>query len=156
MAANTHLSIASWDLALDSALNVLNNGFLEIYDGVQPATPDVAVTTQNKLAKLALGATAFSAAAAGSKAANAITNGTGLVASTATWFRAFKSDDATAVIDGSAGTSGTDLVLNDAAITVGGGSAPSASKRQAGEVPEVQVAALGRESLNDLLHSGRT
>lgn len=120
MSANTHLSIASWNLALDAAINVLNSGFLEIYDGAQPSTPDVAVTSQNKLAKLPLGATAFGASSSGTKTANAITNGSGLVASTATWFRAFKSDDSTAVIDGSAGTSGTDLVLNDAAITVGG------------------------------------
>jgi hypothetical protein len=120
MAANTHLSIASWNLALNAGLDVLNGGFLEIYDGAQPATPDVAVSTQVKLAKLPLNATAFGAAAAGTKTANAITNASGLAASTGTWFRAFKSDDTTAVIDGSAGTSGTDLVLNDAAITVGG------------------------------------
>lgn len=120
MAANTHMSIASWDLALDSSLNVLNSGFLEIYDGTQPATPNVAVTTQNKLAQLPLSATAFTAASAGTKTANSITNGTGLVASTATWFRLYESDNATAVLDGSAGTSATDLILNDAAITVGG------------------------------------
>ena len=120
MAANTHLSIASWNLALDSALNVLNSGFLEIYDGTQPATPDVAVSTQVKLAKLNLSATAFGAASSGVKTANSLTSASGLAASTATWFRAFKSDDTTAVIDGSAGTSGTDLVLNTAAITIGG------------------------------------
>ncbi len=40
MAANTHLSIASWNLALNAGLDVLNGGFLEIYDGAQPATPD--------------------------------------------------------------------------------------------------------------------
>lgn len=123
MASNVHMSIASWNLALDAALNVLNGGFLEIYDSTgtgQPATPDVAVTTQVKLAKLSLNATAFGAAAAGVKTAGAITNGTGLAVGTATWARLFKSDDSTAVIDCSVGTSGTDLVLNDVAITIGG------------------------------------
>ena len=120
MAANTHLSIASWNLALNAALDVLNSGYIEIYDGSQPATPDVAVTTQNKLAKLPLSATAFGAASAGTKTANAITNAAALFASTATWFRAFKSDDSTAVIDGSVGTSGADMNLNDVALTVGG------------------------------------
>jgi hypothetical protein len=121
MANNVHMSIASWNLALNAALDAaLNGGFLEIYDGTQPATPDVAVTSQNKLAKLSLNATAFGAASSGVKTANAITSSSGLVASTATWFRLFKSDDSTAVIDGSAGTSGTDLVLNSASITVGG------------------------------------
>lgn len=55
MSDNTHLSIASWNLALNAALDVLNGGFIEIYDSTgtgQPATPDVAVTTQVKLASL--------------------------------------------------------------------------------------------------------
>ena len=120
MALNTHMSIASWNLALNAALDAAcNGGFLDIYDGTQPATPDVAVSTQVKLAHLPLSATAFGAASAGTKTANAVTNGTGLAASTATWFRVYKSDDTTAVLDGSAGTSGTDLVLNSAAITIG-------------------------------------
>jgi hypothetical protein len=104
-------------------MDVANAGFLDIYDSTgagQPATPDTAVSTQVKLAHLPLSATAFAAASAGTKTANAITNGTGLAAGTATWFRVYKSDGTTAVIDGSAGTSATDLVLNDAAITVGG------------------------------------
>lgn len=123
MAANTHLSIASWNLGLNAALDVLNGGFIEIYDSTgtgQPATPDVAVTTQVKLAKLSLNATAFGASSGGTKTANAITSSAALATGTATWFRAFKSDDTTAVIDGSCGTAGTDLVLNDVAITTGG------------------------------------
>lgn len=124
MAANTHMSIASWNLALNAALDApCASGFIDIYDSTgtgQPATPDVAVTTQVKLAHLPLSATAFGAASAGVKTANAITNGTGLAVGTATWFRVYKTDGTTAVIDGSAGTSATDLILNDAAITVGG------------------------------------
>lgn len=119
MTLNTHLSIASWNLALNAALDVLNGGFVEIYDGAQPATPDVAVSTQTKLAKLTINATAFAPASAGTKTANAIAAATALATSTATWFRAFKSDDTTAVIDGSAGTSGTDMVLNASAIVTG-------------------------------------
>ena len=125
MAANTHLSLASWNLALNAALDVLNGGFLDIYDSTgtgQPATPDVAVTTQVKLAHCPLNATAFGAASSGTKTANAITSGTGLAVGTATWFRAYKSDGVTAVIDGSAGVAAdsADLTLNDKAITIGG------------------------------------
>ena len=120
MAANTHMTTASWDLALNAALDVLNSGFLEIYDGTQPATPNVAVTSQNKLAKLTLASTAFGASSGGTKTAGAIGSVAALFTSTATWFRAFKSDDTTAVIDGSVGTSGADLNLNDVAITTGG------------------------------------
>ena len=116
--------MASWNLALNAALDApCNGGFIEIYDSTgtgQPTTPDVAVTTQVKLAKLALSATAFSAAASGTKTANAITSATVLAAGTATWFRVFKADDTTAVIDGSVGTSGADMNLNDVALTTGG------------------------------------
>ena len=120
MAANTHLSIASWNLALNAGIDVLNSGFLQIYTGAQPATPDTAITSQTLLASLTLSATAFGASSAGTKTANAITSGTAVATGTATWFRAFKSDDSTAVIDGSVGTSVADLNLNDTAITSGG------------------------------------
>ena len=95
----------------------------QIYDSTgtgQPATPDVAVTTQVKLASLPLNATAYGAASGGTKTANAITSGTGLAAGTATWARFYKSDHTTAVHDCSVGTSGCDINLNDAAITIGG------------------------------------
>ncbi len=120
MALNTHLSIASWNLALDSALNVLNGGFLQIYTGTQPATPDTALSGNTLLATLSLSGTAFSSASAGTKTANAIVSGTAVATGTATFARAFKSDDSTAVIDGSVGTSGTDFILNDVNITTGG------------------------------------
>ena len=119
MAANTHLSVASWNLALNAAIDVLNSGFIEIYDGTQPATPDTAVSTQNKLAKLSLSATAFGAASAGTKTANAITSSAALLTGTAAWFRAFKSDDTTAVIDGSVGTSGADMTIATVSIVSG-------------------------------------
>jgi hypothetical protein len=123
MALNTHLALASWNLALNAALDAsLASGFIEIYDSTgtgQPLTPDVAVTTQVLLAKLPLSATAFAAASGGSKLANAITSASALATSTATWFRAYKSDNVTAVIDGSVGTSGSDMNLNTTSIVTG-------------------------------------
>lgn len=71
-------------MALNAAYDVLNGGFCDIYDGTQPADADTAVTSQVKLAHCPLNATAFAAASGGSKAANAITNGTGLAVGTAT------------------------------------------------------------------------
>ena len=121
MATNTHLSIASWNLALNAALDAAcNSGFMQIYTGTQPATPDAALSGNTLLATLNLNATAFGAASGGTKTAGAITSGTAVATGTATFFRVFKSDDATAVIDGSVGTSGADLNLNDVAITTGG------------------------------------
>jgi hypothetical protein len=119
VSTNTHLSIASWDLALDSAMNVANSGNLEIYSGTQPATPDTALSGNTLLATLPLSATAFGAASAGTKTANAITSGTAGATGTATFFRVYKSDGTTAVIDGSVGTSGADLNLNTTSIVSG-------------------------------------
>lgn len=120
MALNTHMSIASWDLALDSALNVLNGGYIEIYTGTQPATPDIPPSGGNTLlVTLPLSATAFGAASAGTKTANAITSATAVATGTATWFRAYESNDTTAVIDGSVGASSADMILISTLISSG-------------------------------------
>jgi orotate phosphoribosyltransferase len=120
MALNTHLSIASWDLALNAAfVPVLNSGFIEIYSGTQPSTPDTALSGNTLLANLPLAATAFGGASAGTITAGAITSANAAATGTASFFRAYKSDGATAVIDGSVGTSGTDMIINDTAITSG-------------------------------------
>lgn len=112
-------STARKNATLDATLDLLNNGKFRIYDGTRPAGPDTAVGSQVLLAELTFGATAFAAASSGSKTANAITADTTADATgTATWFRLLTSGD-TAVIDGSVGTSGTDLVLNVASIVAG-------------------------------------
>ncbi len=118
MALNSKLSVTSCNLALNAALDVCNGGTIDIYDGTQPAGPLTAVSTQTLLATVTLNATAFAAASNGTKTAGVIVNGTGLAASTATWYRMRKSDT-TAVADGSVGTATSNLVLNDAAITIG-------------------------------------
>ena len=121
MALNPKLSVASCNLALNAALDVLNSGFLDIYDSTgtgQPASPDTAVTTQVKLARLNLNATAFAAASGGSKVANAISATTGIIGGTATWYRLVTSGG-TAVADGSVGTATSNLVLNATAIVTG-------------------------------------
>ena len=120
MASNTHMSIATWNAAFDAGLNRLNGGFLEIWSGSQPATPDVAPSGGNVLlATLPLSATAFSPCSGGTKTANTITSASAVATGTATWFRAYESDNATAVIDGSAGISGTDMILATASIVSG-------------------------------------
>lgn len=123
MAANTHMSIASWNLALNAALDTaLASGTIEIYDSTgtgQPATPNVAVTTQVLLVTLTFGSTAFGAASSGVKTANAITSGVAGNTGTATWFRCYETGGSVGVLDGSAGTSGTDMILATASIVSG-------------------------------------
>lgn len=118
MAANTHISQAAWDAALNAALALLNGGTIGIYSGTQPATPDTALSGNTLLATLTLSATAFGNAVAGVATANAVTSGVGLAVGTATFARFF-SPGAVAELDCSVGTGSTDIVLNDAAITIG-------------------------------------
>lgn len=123
MALNPKTAVASRNLSLNAAFDPLNGGFLRIYDGTQPTDADTALSGQVLLAELVLNATAFAAAAAGSKVANAITadasaNATG----TATWATLVKSGGVRAtdtVMDMSVGTSGANLNLNSVAISAG-------------------------------------
>lgn len=116
IAYNATLRNARLD-AITTAIDAgVSGGILTIYDGTRPATGG---TATNILAELTLSDPSFPAAAAGSMTANAITGDTSANATgTATWFRI--TDSAAAfVLDGDAGTSGTDLILNSAAITAG-------------------------------------
>ncbi len=120
MATNPKRTNAAATAACDAMAVLANGGFLDIYDGAQPATADTAVGAQVKLASLPLSATAFAGAVNGVATANAITSDASADATgTAAWFRVFKSDHTTAVWDGSVGTAAADLVLNSTAIQIG-------------------------------------
>ena len=119
MALNPKLSNVSANAAADAICALANTGYLQIYDGTQPATADTAVSTQVLLAELRFNATAFGAASAGVATANAITSDSAADATgTATWFRALKSDGTTVLFDGSVGTSGANLNLNTTSIVI--------------------------------------
>jgi hypothetical protein len=121
MANNFKVSIASRKAELDALRVLLDGGFLDILDGSQPATPDTAITSQVRGARLTLGNPAFAAASnVGDVArivANAITSDSDADATiTATWFRAYKTDGTTAVCDGTVGTASADAIINSVAI----------------------------------------
>jgi hypothetical protein len=110
----TNLAVTS---EADAVCALLDSGFLDIYDGSQPASADAAVTTQTKLARLTFGSPAFGAAVNGVATAHAIAPDSAADATgTASWFRAMKADGVTKVFDGSAGTSGCDLILDSTSI----------------------------------------
>lgn len=120
MANNPKISSTAVNAQADALSDLLDNGYLRIYDGTQPANANTAVSTQVLLAELRFNATAAPAASGGTLTMNAITqdssaNNTG----TATWFRATKSDGSTVVFDGSVGTSGCDINLGSTSITSG-------------------------------------
>ena len=87
----------------DATVDQLDGGYVRVYDGARPATVDDAITTQILLLELQFSTPAFGAAGATnpgeaemSGAISALTSSAG----TATWFRVFKSDGTTVVLDG--------------------------------------------------------
>lgn len=118
MALNPKLAVARRNAALDAALDtVLNSGSLRIYDGTQPTDADTALGAQVLLAQLPLNATAFAAAAAGSKAANAIGSATAAATGTATW-GSLVTSGGVRLFDFSVGSSGANLNLNTVSIVI--------------------------------------
>lgn len=96
---------------------LLDGGFLDIYDGVQPATADTPLTGQTLLASLQFGTPAFGAPVQGVITANAITEEDDAPASgTATWYRCYKADHTSPVTDGSVGTINCNINLTDVNI----------------------------------------
>lgn len=106
------LAVALKNATLDLIFDQLNSGYIRVYNGSKPANADVAVSSQTKLAEARFGATAFAAASAGSKTANAITSDTDIDATgTATWARLLKSDGTTVVADVDVGVTGSGAVI---------------------------------------------
>lgn len=120
MANNLKISTTAVNAQADALSDLLDNGYLRIYDGTQPANANTAITSQVLLAELRFNATAAPAASGGVLTMNSITqdssaNNTG----TATWFRALKSNGSTVVFDGSVGAASCDLNIGSTSITAG-------------------------------------
>ncbi len=116
MAKNTQLSNAAANAEADAIARLLDNGYLRIYDGAQPANADTAVSTQNLLAELRFAATSAPAAADGVLTFSTISAVVAALTGTAAWFRALKSDGTSAVFDGTVGTTAANMILAALAI----------------------------------------
>ncbi len=119
VSANAGLKIAAAtrNAELDAITTAIgSSGVIKLYDGSRPATCGTATTL---LGTMALSATAAPGASAGVLTFSAITNDSSADAtSTATWFRV-QTSGGTCILDGTAGTSATDMILNTAAIVTG-------------------------------------
>lgn len=108
-----------------SAIDVLyNNGFLDVYSGTQPATPETALSGNTLLVGAVFSATAFGTptyASSKMSATGSFTAGSYAPASsgTATFARQTKSDHTTVVADYTVGTSGADIIVGSTTITTG-------------------------------------
>lgn len=121
MAKNTQVSNAGVNAEADALSALLNNGYLRIYNGSQPANADTAVSTQTLLSEHRFSATAAPAASNGVITFNAITSVSAAATGTAAWFRCLKSDGTSAVIDGTVDVTANtpNLVLNSTGISAG-------------------------------------
>lgn len=97
-----------------------NASLIRVYSGTRPA--NVAASITGTLLGEMTGGTPFApAASAGVLTANSITGDSSADATgTATHYRHWQSNGTTAIMDGDAGTSGTDMILNTASIVAGG------------------------------------
>jgi len=104
------LAIAGRNASIDAVNTLLNGGTIEIRTGAAAAIDSA--PTGTVLATLSINATAFSAASAGSASFNVISDVTASAAGTAAHYVA-KDSGGNAERNGTAGTSGTDMVLNN-------------------------------------------
>jgi hypothetical protein len=100
--------------------SVGDGAFLRIYDGVRPVSVDTAISTQILLCELQFDTPFAGIPNMGVVTSNQIigdenSNSSG----NAVWFRIYRSDGTTAVIDGDVGVNGSDLNLSSTAIQVG-------------------------------------
>jgi hypothetical protein len=109
MSSNVHVATTSRNGMIDNLAARLNNGFIKVYSGTQPANANTALSGNTLLVTHGFGATAFGSAASGSATANAISSGVIAASGTATFARLYESDGTTAVMDISVGSSGADL-----------------------------------------------
>jgi len=120
MAINTQLSTVAVEAEAGALATLLNNGYIKIYSGTQPANADTAPTgSEVVLAELRFPSIAFASVSNGVLISNTISPAVAVADGTATWFRTFTSNGQTAVIDGSVGTSDANLVIGSVSITQG-------------------------------------
>jgi hypothetical protein len=120
MAAVPKFSNTCVNAEADAVGAALDNGYIRIYDGSQPANADTALSGQQLLAELRFGADAFPSAVAGVLTANAITSDSSADnTGTAAWARILASNGTTVWFDGSVGTASANVILNTTSVVAG-------------------------------------
>ena len=95
-----------------------SGAIINIYGGTQPTNANTALSGQTLLVSCAL-AGIFGTDTNGTLTLGTVNNGTAVASGTATFFRITKSDGTTVVMDGSVGTSGADMNLDNTSIATG-------------------------------------
>ncbi len=111
----TQQSVAQRNAGVDAKNTLLNSGTVEIKTTSEPA---IGTETGTVLSTHTLASTAFTTASGGSATANAITDVTATASGTAGHYLG-RSSGSAIIRSGTAGTSGTDMILNTTSITIG-------------------------------------
>lgn len=107
------LSAQASNSQLDALAELLDDGYLRLYSGQRPASPDVSINGQLMLAELRFNKPAFSPAENGMLRAKRIkADPSAANSGQVGWYRAFAKDGKTAIIDGSVGTKDADMIVN--------------------------------------------
>lgn len=112
MAKNAVLSNAMRTLMATAVDQEFDNGYLRIYTGAQPASPDTALSGQTLLAELRFAVTAVSGESNGVLTFAALTGeDAALATGTAAWARCLKADGTTAILDLTVGTADANVIV---------------------------------------------
>ena len=117
----SRLAVDIVDAQAQVIADALNGGNMKIYSGPRPLNPETGLTGDNSLlATLNFGNPAFASIVAGVMTANPLTGGVAIADGTAIWFRLYKADNVTPVLDGNcAQTVAGNLQLPTTTITTG-------------------------------------
>jgi hypothetical protein len=112
MAKNTKLATDIIDGQADLLAAALKDGFIDIYDGSQPESPETDVGNRKMCVSLKLGSPAFMPAVKGVISANPIQPGRIIAdVNPATWARLYRADHKTPVMDVSVGTKDANIIV---------------------------------------------
>jgi len=119
MASNLKYSNGTRDAQQQGLIVYAGSGaIIHIYDGSQPANANTAISGQTLLVSLNVSGS-FGTDSNGTITMSSVTSATAVATGTASFFRITKSDNSTVVMDGSVGTSGTDMILDNTSISTG-------------------------------------
>jgi hypothetical protein len=94
-----------------------NSAIINIYQGTAPANANTGITTQTLLVSCVL-AGVFGTDTNGTLTLGTVNTGVAVATGVASFFRVFKSDTTTVVMDGSVGVTGADLNLDITSINI--------------------------------------
>lgn len=119
MASNLKYSNGTRDAQQQGLITYAGSAaIINIYDGTQPSNANTAISTQTLLVSLPI-VGSFGTDSNGTITLSTVTNGTAVATGTGQFFRIFKSDATTVVMDGSVGTASADMILNNTSIATG-------------------------------------